>query len=64
MKAFVICNFPDYLQDELDDFLDKKDNRDITIVKVVQSTYTDEDEDEDEDTGTLTRICMTIFYEN
>ena len=59
MKAFVICNFPDYLQEELDDFLEKRENRDVTIVKVVQSSFSEEDED-----GLLSKICMTIFYEN
>ena len=59
MKAFVICCHPEDLQDELDEFLRTCD-RDVTIVKVVQSDY----QAADGYGGTETEICMTIFYEN
>ena len=60
MKAFVICCHPESLQNELYCFLEKKENRDVTIVKVVQSDY----QAVDGYGGTETEICMTIFYEN
>ena len=60
MKAFVICSDPEFLQEEIDFFLEKKENRDVTIVKVVQSVYPNEHCDD----GKEPEICMTIFYEN
>lgn len=58
MKTAVIQTYPEFLEDELDDFLKKAGRHDIIIKSVTQSTFTDNDcEEKDE------KICVVVFYE-
>lgn len=58
MKAFVILDYPEFLQKELDDFLKMCIKNDYTIKNVIQCSFIDEDCEPND-----MKICMTIFYD-